>query len=71
LDRIFWPAETLGREIDEAADRVNDIIEVEYGNRTAGVTEAIAERAGDRALARGDGPDHQHEVRHRTILVQE
>jgi hypothetical protein len=61
------PPPPLGCEVDEAADRVNDIIEVEYGDRSAGLTEATPERVRDHALARGDGSDDQDKVPHPTI----
>jgi len=56
-------------EIDEAANRVDDIVEVEAGDRSARLTEATAERVSHRALARGDRSDNDNEVRHPTTLI--
>jgi hypothetical protein len=69
VDDLCLP-EALGREVAEAADRVNDIVEVEHGNRSAGRAEAFAERARNGALARSDGSKDHDEVRHATTLAR-
>jgi len=63
--------EALCGEVAVSADRVNDIIKVEDGGRSAGCSKAAVERARDRALARGDRPDDDDEVGHLPTLVQE